>query len=153
MARRSEALALRWEDVNFEERWVRLWTRKRRDSNLEPDTLPLNDDLYQVLWGLWKKRTQDEWVFLNPKTGTRYLTRPKIMFTICKHAGVPHYGFHALRHFAASYLLDIQKVSMKKIQHLLRHTQLRTTEIYLHRVDHGMREVVEGMPAPEKLMG
>ena len=62
-------------------------TRKRRNGNLESDTLPMSSDLYQDLSGLWKKRTLDEWVFLNPKTGTRYMTRPKIMGTICSALG------------------------------------------------------------------
>jgi integrase len=153
LARRSEALALRWEDINFQEGTVRLWTRKRRDGNLEADTLPMSDALRRVLNELWSRRTQEEWVFLNPRTGTRFMSRPKIMGTICKRAGTRHFGFHAIRHFGASYLLDVGKVSMKRIQHLLRHTQLRTTEIYLHRVDSSLREAVNTIPAPEEMVG
>ena len=48
----------------------------------------MNEDLEQVLWGLWQKREQDKWVFYNRKTGTRYLYRPKLMKTVGKTAGV-----------------------------------------------------------------
>jgi integrase len=46
-----------------------------------------------------------------------------------------YYGFHAIRHFMASYLMDEHKVSLKTVSGLLRHKNVRTTEIYLHSVD------------------
>lgn len=53
-----------------------------------------------------------------------------------KHRTVPrYYGFHSLRHFMASYLMDEEKVSLKTVSGLLRHKAVRTTEIYLHSVD------------------
>ena len=69
MGRVGEILRLRWEDVNFQEQAIRLWTRKRKGGNLEFDWLPMNEDLEKILWELWQKRTQDEWVFLSPLTG------------------------------------------------------------------------------------
>jgi len=83
MARIDEILRLKWEDVNFQEKAVRLWTRKRRGGNWEFDWLPMNEDLEVVLWGLWNKREQDEWVFFNRLQGTRYLYRPKLRLEDC----------------------------------------------------------------------
>jgi hypothetical protein len=48
MARIDEILRLKWEDVNFQEKAVRLWTRKRRGGNWEFDWLPMNEDLEQI---------------------------------------------------------------------------------------------------------
>jgi integrase len=56
LARRSEVVRLTWEDVNFEQRWVRLYTRKRRGGELQEDYLPINDTLYNVLHNRWKRR-------------------------------------------------------------------------------------------------
>jgi integrase len=150
MGRRGEILRLRWDDVNFREKKITLWTRKRRSGNLEPDTLPMSEELYQVLQELYNQRTQDEWVFLNPKTGTQFKSRPKVMHTVCKRAGVRHFGFHTLRHYTPSDLLE-QGVSMKTLQRLLRHTQLRTTERYLHSVGDELRAAVNKIPGPEKM--
>jgi integrase len=96
MARVDEILRLRWEDVNFQDRTVQLWTRKRRDGSWAGDKMPMNEVLYETLQQLWEKRKQNEWVILNPDTGTRYKHRPKLMATICKRAGIRKFGFHAL---------------------------------------------------------
>lgn len=142
MARIDEILRLKWEDVNFQERAVRLWTRKRRGGNWEFDWFPMNEDLEQVFWNLWQKRDQEEWVFFNRTRGTRYLYRPKLMTSVCKTAGVPKYGFHTIRHFVASYLFDKKKVSLPVISKLLRHKSLQTTERYLQAINPRFRETM-----------
>ncbi len=145
MARVDEILRLKWEDVNFQERTVRLWTRKRRDGSWAWDKLPMNEVLYETLQQLWQKRSQNEWVFLNPKTGTRYMHRPKLMGTICKQAGVRHFGFHAIRHYVASYLADKQKFSITQVSRLLRHQSKATTERYLQVIDPQLRDVMASL--------
>jgi hypothetical protein len=109
------------------------------------DKLPMNEVLCETLQQLWQKRSQNEWVFLNPKTGTRYMHRPKLMATICKRAGVRHFGFHAIRHFVASYLADKQKFSITQVSRLLRHQSKATTERYLQAVDPQLREVMASL--------
>jgi integrase len=145
LGRIDEILRLTWEDVKFEKRTVTLYTRKRKDGAYEPDDLPMNDDLYQILWDLWQKRKQNQWVFFNEKTGTRYMKRPKLMRSLCKRAGVSHFGFHDLRHFMASFLADRKKQSTKTISKLLRHKNTRTTEIYLHSIDDAAREAMRSV--------
>jgi integrase len=162
LGRIDEVLRLRWQDVDMDKRTVTLWTRKRRDGAYEADVLPMNQDLHDVLKRRWSERIQDNWVFYNKATGNRFMNRPKMMSSICKRAGlIPigkgkrkiekgndkgkieeinlYYGFHALRHFMASYLVDQEKVSTKAVSGLLRHKNLRTTEIYLHSIDESQR--------------
>ena len=79
----------------------------------------MNEELEKVLWGLWQSRVNEEWIFMNPKTGTRWGYRYKLLRGICKRAGVPHFGYHAIRHFVASYLCDKKKVSLPVISKLL----------------------------------
>jgi integrase len=145
MARVDEILRLRWEDVNFQERTVRLWTRKRRDGSWAWDKVPMNQVLYDNLQQLWRKRTQEEWVFLNPKTGARYKHRPKLMRTVCRRAGVRRFGFHAIRHYVASYLADKQKFSVTQVSRLLRHQSKATTERYLQVIDPQLRDVMASL--------
>jgi integrase len=132
LARIDEALRLQWKDVNFEKRYVLLKNRKKQDGSWRADRIDMNEDLYQTLRLLWKRRKQSTWLFYNERTQTRYLRRPKLMRSVCKRAGVKCYGFHALRHFVASYLQDIEKVGTKTVSKLLRHSRVSTTERYLH---------------------
>jgi integrase len=145
LGRLDEVLRLRWDDVNFQERIVKLWTRKRRGGGWEFDLFPMNQTLYDTLWGLWQFRKQEEWDFYNEKTGSRYNRRPKLMRSVCARAGVPHYGFHAIRHYAASRLHDTHKWSMAKVSRLLRHTSKQTTERYLQTIDPDLRMVMESL--------
>jgi integrase len=142
MARIDEVLRLKWEDVNFEQKTVRLWTRKRRGGSWEFDWLPMNEDLEKVLWGLWQKRKDDEWVFVNPLTNSRYKARFRLMRSICHRAGLPRFGYHTIRHFVASYLVDKKKVSLPVISRLLRHKNLQTTERYLQAIDPRWRDTM-----------
>ena len=117
LARIDEALRLRWEDVNFERAYIRLWTRKTKSSEYRSRDIPMKDYMKSVMRELWDTRTQDEWVFLNKKTGSRFNRRPKLMAAICKRAGIPTYGFHAIRHFVSSYLLDREKIGKPTVGH------------------------------------
>ena len=73
-ARRGEINNLRWEDVSFEKRQVVLWTKKGRTGEMRPQKKPMNPELYEVLRGLYDKRSTG-WVFPNPETGEPYRNR------------------------------------------------------------------------------
>jgi len=180
LGRIDEVLRLKWEDVNFEKRTLTLWTRKRKNGAYEADALPMGEDLHRILKARWKARKQETWVFFNPAAkkgiGDRFYHRPKMMASLCKRAGIQpvrygkrkvqrgkrkgeiedhplHIGFHALRHFMASYLADQEKVGVKAVSGLLRHKNLRTTEIYLHSIDEGQRiaiDKIQGKFTPKK---
>ncbi|MGV1098702.1 tyrosine-type recombinase/integrase [Thiovibrio sp. JS02] len=132
-ARRSELFGLRWDDVDFSEQKIRLYTRKRRDGSLEFDWLPLTDDLHNALL-THRQVAKTEWVFPDPETGKPYLYRIHWMNRLCKKAGVKKFGLHAIRHLTASILAK-ENVPMIDIQSILRHKNLSTTERYIRRLD------------------
>lgn len=144
LARIDEILRLTWKDVNFEKRIVTKWTRKRKGGAYQPIIVSMNNDLYDILWNRWRIRQQNEWVFYNEKTKTRFNHRPKFMKGLCKRAGIdPPFGFHDLRHFMATLLNDSRKVTTRTIQEILGHTNLKTTEIYLHSRDRNHEEAMQ----------
>jgi len=137
-ARRGEIYNWTWEDVNFEKQWYRLWTKKRLHSDNQADYFPLPEEseLHKALKWQWEHRNKNSpYVFTNPKTGKKFTQRRRFMKGLCKRAGVKAFGFKAFRKYGPSVLNDIHKVSIKKLQRLLRHQTQTTTEIYLKKID------------------
>ncbi len=143
-ARRGELFGLRWQDVDFAEARVRLFTRKRKDGSLESDWLPMTDDLYNALLVHKQECENGEWVFPNPKADIPYLERNKWMGRLCKSAGVKKFGLHAIRHLTASILAQAD-VSLIDIQSILRHRKLATTERYIRRLS-SLRPALRVLP-------
>jgi len=67
--------------------------------------------------------------------GEKFTHRRMFMESLCKRAGVKQFGFKAFRKYGPSVLNDIHRVSIKKLQRLLRHKTQTTTEIYLKKID------------------
>jgi len=154
-ARRGEVLRWVWaEDVNLEERWVRLGTKKNRDGSMQYARLSMNDNLWAILTEVWQKHRDPNSPYVFPKycvlnshgeneTGDERAHRLLMGYSkrtaqgekrypgLCEKAGVPIFGYHDIRHTVAKYLNDIQKVGMKRVQEVLRHRRQATTEIYL----------------------
>jgi integrase len=125
-ARRSEIFRLKWEDVNFEKREIRLWTRKTKDGSMECEWLPMTNQLYESLWWCWQNRLFKESPFVwvcedGPHAGQPFHYRRRFLKGLCKRAGIRSFGFHSLRRYVASVLADTHKVSAKTIQRILRH--------------------------------
>ena len=144
-ARKSEIFNWKWEDINFEKEWYRLWTRKRLHSDNQSDYFPLPKDseLHRALKWQWDHRNKNSvYVFTHPETGAKFVSRRRFMNGLCKRAGVKPFSFKAFRKYGPSVLNDVHKVSMKKIQTLLRHQNQKTTEIYLKRIDNDLSQSV-----------
>ena len=64
MGRMGEINRLNWTDVNLEERYVVLYTRKKRGGHLTPRKVPMTQKLFEVLSRRYEKRAKDKlWVF------------------------------------------------------------------------------------------
>ncbi len=142
MGRVSEINRLTWNDVNFEERCVLLYTRKKRGGDLTPRKVPMTDKLFEVLSEKFAKRDKGKsWIFWHKYWSRKegrlkegpYKDRKKIMKILCKKAGVKYFRFHPLRHAGAS-LMDGNNVPIGTIQRILGHENRKTTEIYLHSI-------------------
>jgi integrase len=166
-ARRSELFRWTWvEDINFEKRQYRLGSRKNRDGSMRHEWFPMQRDLFDELTWWWRHRTikDSPYVFTDdqpgPHYGKPYKARRRFMAGLCMRAfdpkckshkeySGPLFGFHALRRFCASCLADAGK-STNSIRRFLRHTNVRTTEIYIQNINDDMADVAEAL-SPEKI--
>jgi integrase len=150
MGRVGEINRLAWSDVNFESKYVTLYTRKKKGGDLTPRKVPMTTKLYEVLSSRFERRDREKpWVFWqrywDRKTKQRvegpYQDRKRIMATLCRRARVPYFRFHALRHLGAS-ILDRENANLGAIQRILGHENRTTTEIYLHSIDGAERDAM-----------
>jgi integrase len=65
------------------------------------------------------------------------------MESLCRRLEIPHYGFHSIRHFVSSYLLDKEKIGKPTVGRMLGHQSLSTTDIYAHSI--GVHSVDDAM--------
>lgn len=128
--RRSEIFNLKWEDVDFENMEIRLYTKKRT-SGREGDWIPLTDILAVELQAQRLETGFREYVFINPDTDQPYAFANDMVKTMCCLAGVKQFSYHAIRHLSAS-LLDKVGVPLATIQRILRHQSITTTARYVH---------------------
>jgi integrase len=143
--RRSELLALKWEDVDFE----RLQINVRRSiylnvvGNCKTEAsrkpVPLDLTLASELW-TWKQDSAygqpNDWVFASPHSRGKNPYWPDILLSrvvrpAAARAGIQkHIGWHTFRH-SFSTMLMANGENVKVVQELMRHANCRCTlEIY-----------------------
>jgi len=150
MGRMSEINRLTWSDVNLEERWVVLYTRKKKGGHLTPRKVPMTQKLFGILSHRYSHRDKRKpWVFWHRHWDRKnkvwvegpYKERKTVMKSLCKKTGVRYFRYHPLRHLGAS-IMDRANVNIGSIQRILGHENRSTTEIYLHSVGEAEREAM-----------
>jgi integrase/recombinase XerD len=125
----SELVSLKISDINFQEKigYIRQSKGKKDRIFNVPDFLM--DELMQQSES--QKKLNQEFLFSgrNGKLSTRNLQ--KIISTAAKKCGFKNIHCHTLRHSFATHLLE-NNIDIRKIQELLGHADLSTTQIYTH---------------------
>ena len=82
----------------------------------------------------------DNWVFTQADGKPMYPTTPTLQFTkFLKRNDLPHLKFHALRHTSATLLLS-NGTNIKNVATRLGHSQLKTTDRYVHAVEEAEKQ-------------
>lgn len=162
--RRGEIWRLKFSDLDFPNKRIRLWTRKRKHGNYQADWLPMTGELHDAMKQWVMKRQEmntadklhvfvclEKAYFCVDYYGLPFTTRGNYMKKICKRAGVEPFGFHAIRHLTASILFG-KGHKLATIQAILRHESKTTTEKYLHSlgIDDVRIDLEEALRQPGK---
>jgi integrase/recombinase XerD len=141
----SEATQLKTSDIDR----PRMQLRVRNGKGAKGRVLPLSQRLLQELENYWRAQRQGKaghdipWLFLGKKAGEpmgRYAGQ-SIYYSALKKSGVRRKGgIHLLRHSFATHLME-SGVELPVMQHLLGHSSLRTTALYLHVTARRLAEV------------
>lgn len=165
--RMGEALALRWDDVDFTNKRIRINKNaimvKRRESTGDSQSkrflriqgttktlsgiryVPLNHNAMASLRGLFECST-GAWV-VSTKCGEPVQPSPfsTSLIRICKAADVEPFGLHTLRHTFATRMIEAS-VDIKTVSRILGHKSVKITyDLYVHVTDRVMADAVEAV--------
>jgi|TARA_B100002003_G_C14139847_1_gene548148 integrase/recombinase XerD len=123
----SELVNLKISDLNFQERIGHIRQSKGKKDRIFNIPKFLLEDLKDQA----KNQEDQEYLFTGKlgKLTTRNIQ--KIVSSAAKRTGLPNIHTHTLRHSFATHLLE-NGTDIRKIQELLGHSNLSTTQIYIH---------------------
>jgi integrase len=129
--RRHNILYLRWDQVDFKRRIIRIESRTKSGR---PHNLPLNDTAFETLMEVHQKTGSRPYVFqhLEGRFEVQPITDIKNAFNgAVERAKILNFRFHDLRHTFCSWLA-ISGVPLTAIQKLAGHASIKMTLRYAH---------------------
>lgn len=146
-ARRDEALALRWDDVDFQQKFLRIGADGSA-KNSKARYVDFNPQLEAHLKDMAARRAPDsEWLFPSPQRGeTDKPTKTfRDSFVIArKKAKLPWVGFHDLRHYFSSIAV-MSGIDFKTIAEWLGHQDggMLVGKVYGHLLPEHRKRMAE----------
>ena len=125
-ARKREVLDAKWEDFDLGRRAWRIPISKSGKAR----HVPLSDGALALL-ATMPRNMDCKWAFANPETGKPFVSVFCAWNTARKSAGLSDVRMHDLRHSFASLLINSGR-TLYEVQHILGHTQVKTTQRYAH---------------------
>jgi len=135
--RKSEVLALTWEQVDLRNGLILLHDTKNADRR----EVPINETVRRVLSGI-VRRVDIPWVFYNPQTDGRYNSIWKSFDHACKKAKIRDFHVHDCRHAFASALV-MSGADLVTVKELLGHRDIKMTLRYAHLAPSHRSKAVE----------
>lgn len=133
-ARRGEVFRLVWSDVDLKGGKIRLVDHKGGSGKKRVRWISMHPTLVDALrWWEEVRPCKVENVFMRLENDTAlgkpYTQRLKFLSVLCARAGVRPFGFHAIRHKAAS--IAFMEGGLNAAQQLMGHSRATTTDIYI----------------------
>ncbi len=136
-ARRGEIANARWEHVDLQRGLLRVPLSKSGRSR----HVVLSSRAIECIRRL-PREPGCPWLLPAPRTGRPLTGVFQAWDRIRRRAGLPHLRLHDLRHSYASFLVNAGR-SLYEVQHLLGHTNPRTTQRYAHLAPGTLRDAAD----------
>lgn len=152
--RRGELIELRWYDVDLVKGDLHVQRRNYRGTIDLPKGgktrhVPLSGELLAELKRMRQLHDPGELIFCHPSGRAWTFNEPTApLLRACKRVGLRKLGgWHVLRHTFASHLV-MRGVSLKTVQELMGHQDIKETMIYAHLTPEVRREAVMLLDGP-----
>lgn len=136
-ARKGEIEQLKWSEVDFAARWLRLG-----DSKTGAKAVPVGDAVIELLQARRGEETPSGWVFPASSGEGYFVGTSRIWNIVRKRAGLPDVRLHDTRHSHAS-LAAADGQSLQVIGAILGHKDVKTTSRYAHLADSPLRTAAD----------
>ena len=141
--RTGEIISATWSNCDMDKKI--LYINSENSKSKKARVVPLNDSAIEVLKQAGTQGKFD-YLFINPRTKTRYYSVHKAWNIIRIEAGLPKLRLHDLRHTVASELAS-SGVSIYVISKLLGHANVVTSERYSHVSNLATRKASDSISA------
>jgi len=141
-ARLSELLSLKWDDIDFKNKLIKIKQKKTAQEIY----IPLSEKLEEYL-----KTKKLESEFIIHYRGKKIKSVKRAFLNLVKKSGIKDFKFHDLRHTAATYLY-LNGVSIYTIQRILGHRDIETTLKYTHIPSEHLKEEIEKLKYPIEII-
>jgi integrase len=147
--RRGSLFSLRWDQIDFANRVMRI----PRTKSGRPLSVPLNQTALDTLQQLHASRNPTSpWVFphkVGPNIGEPIFDIKNAFHAAIEAAGIENFTWHDLRHTFASWLM-MRGASLRSVAELLGHTSLKMTMRYAHLSPAFLQSEVSLLDPPKK---
>lgn len=124
--RHGEACLIKWDDIDFNKKTVRLYRPKVGNESV----LHLSERLHTNLYARFKRCPDSTYVFTAKDGGPRKHSTIAIRKAF-KRAGIEDATVHTLRHTFATRMVQAD-LSLYEVSKLLGHSDIQTSQIYAH---------------------
>jgi integrase/recombinase XerD len=148
--RLSEVINLTWTSVNLERKTITLGSKSFKTKSRKQSTIPISNSAYEILIIQKEKADNTKCIFVFGKTPDSSYTPDHISKQFKKAsrlAGLDEsITFHSTRHSCGTYLTQ-RGVPTRVVQQLLRHSNIKVTERYIHSDIETMRAAFKDIGA------
>lgn len=148
--RLNEVLSLEWEMVDLEQHIyyipAKINKAKRNMQYKMTDMLyEMLDNRFQIARIEQKVLFPTGYVFINPRTETKYSDLRKPWKRLLTKANLPHTRIHDIRHLIGTYSINYLEIPIEKVSHTLGHTSIEVTQKYITANPETSKEVIENL--------
>ena len=134
--RRAEIFNLKWSQIDLNGGFIDVLKTKSGKARKIPIS-PRLDMLFKEILA----KSNNEYVFINPKTNKPYVDIKKAFSTVLKIAKINNFRFHDLRHTVATRMVE-SGADLLVVKEILGHANIQTTMRYAHPVPENKKRAI-----------